>query len=183
MLFLGERMKLIKQWCTSIFIAVISVSTVSASDQPVAIDVLNSANIKNFAAHDNLVFSAAQPSKEQFKQLSDANIKHVINLTGANEQNWNEGELVSSLKMSYHTIPIAGDQDINADNAQQLINLLNQLKGEPVFVHCSSSNRVGSLMAISAHQQGADIESALKIGKKWGMTSSEPAVRKVISAQ
>ena len=72
-------MKLIKQLCTSVFIAAIAVSAVIAGEQPVAIDVVNNANIKNFAAHNNLVFSAAQPTDEQFKQLSQANVKHVIN--------------------------------------------------------------------------------------------------------
>ena len=174
-------MKLIKQLCTSVFIAAIAVSTVIASEQPVATDVVNNVSIKNFAAHNNLVFSAAQPTKEQFKQLSQANVKHVINLRAADEQDWDEGALVNSLGMSYHAIEIAGAKDVNTDNAKQLANLLEQLKGESVVVHCASSNRVGALMAISAHQQGTDIESAIEIGKQWGMASLEPVVRKVVN--
>ena len=174
-------MKLIKQLCTSVFIAAIAVSTVIASEQPVATDVVNNVSIKNFAAHNNLVFSAAQPTKEQFKQLSQANVKHVINLRAAGEQDWDEGALVNSLGMSYHAIEIAGAKDVNTDNAKQLANLLEQLKGESVVVHCASSNRVGALMAISAHQQGTDIESAIEIGKQWGMASLEPVVRKVVN--
>ena len=174
-------MKLIKQLCTSVFIAAIAVSTVIASEQPVATDVVNNVSIKNFAAHNNLVFSAAQPTKEQFKQLSQAKVKHVINLRAADEQDWDEGALVNSLGMSYHAIEIAGAKDVNTDNAKQLANLLEQLKGESVVVHCASSNRVGALMAISAHQQGTDIESAIEIGKQWGMASLEPVVRKVMS--
>ncbi len=174
-------MKLIKQLCTSVFIAAIAVSTVIASEQPVATDVVNNVSIKNFAAHNNLVFSAAQPTKEQFKQLSQAKVKHVINLRAAGEQDWDEGALVNSLGMSYHAIEIAGAKDVNTDNAKQLANLLEQLKGESVVVHCASSNRVGALMAISAHQQGTDIESAIEIGKQWGMASLEPVVRKVVN--
>ena len=174
-------MKLIKQLCTSVFIAAIAVSTVIASEQPVATDVINNVSIKNFAAHNNLVFSAAPPTKEQFKQLSQAKVKHVINLRAADEQDWDEGALVNSLGMSYHEIEIAGAKDVNTDNAKQLANLLEQLKGESVVVHCASSNRVGALMAISALQQGADIESAIETGKQWGMASLEPVVRKVMS--
>ncbi len=174
-------MKLIKQLCTSVFIAAIAVSTVIASEQPVATDVVNNVSIKNFAAHNNLIFSAAQPTKEQFKQLSQAKVKHVINLRAADEQDWDEGALVNSLGMSYHLIEIAGAKDVNTDNAKQLANLLEQLKGESVVVHCASSNRVGALMAISAHQQGTDIESAIEIGKQWGMASLEPVVRKVVN--
>ena len=174
-------MKLIKQLCTSVFIAAIAVSAVIAGEQPVAVDVVNNANIKNFAAHNNLVFSAAQPTDEQFKQLSQANVKHVINLRAADEQDWDEGALVNSLGMNYHAIEIAGAQDVNIDNAKRLASLLEELKGESVVVHCASSNRVGALMAISAHQQGADIESAIETGKQWGMASLEPVVRKVMS--
>ena len=179
-------MKLIKQLCASVFIAAIFASTVIASEKPVAIEVLNNVNIKNFAAHNthnNLVFSAAQPTDEQFKQLSQAKVKHVINLRAANEQDWDEEALVNSLGMNYHAIEIAGAQDVNIDNAKRLASLLEQLKGEPVVVHCASSNRVGALMAISAHQQGADIGSAIETGKQWGMTSLEPIVREVMSAQ
>lgn len=174
-------MKLIKQLCTSVFIVAIAVSTVIASEQAVATDVVNNVSIKNFAAHNNLVFSAAQPTKEQFKQLSQAKVKHVINLRAADEQDWDEGALVNSLGMSYHAIEIAGAKDVNTDNAKQLANLLEELKGESVVVHCASSNRVGALMAISAHQQGTDIESAIEIGKQWGMASLEPVVRKVVN--
>ncbi|NWL15528.1 hypothetical protein FHG08_07315 [Pseudoalteromonas sp. Scap03] len=174
-------MKLIKQLCTSVFIAAIAVSTVIASEQPVATDVVNNVSIKNFAAHNNLIFSAAQPTKEQFKQLSQAKVKHVINLRAADEQDWDEGALVNSLGMSYHLIEIAGAKDVNTDNAKQLANLLEQLKGESVVVHCASSNRVGALMAISAHQQGTDIKYAIEIGKQWGMASLEPVVRKVMN--
>ena len=174
-------MKLIKQLCASVFIVAIAASTVIASEKLVAIEVVNNANIKNFAAHNNLVFSAAQPTDEQFKQLSQAKVKHVINLRAANEQDWDEGALVNSLGMNYHAIEIAGAEDVNIDNAKRLASLLEQLKGESVIVHCASSNRVGALMAISAHQQGADIESAIETGKQWGMASLEPIVREVIS--
>ncbi|MBE0458321.1 hypothetical protein NDQ71_07685 [Pseudoalteromonas sp. KG3] len=174
-------MKLIKQLCASVFIAAIAASTVVASEKPVAIELVNNANIKNLAAHNNLVFSAAQPTDEQFKQLSHAKVKHVINLRAANEQDWDEGALVNSLGMNYHAIEIAGVQDVNIDNAKRLASLLKQLKGESVVVHCASSNRVGALMAISAHQQGADIESAIETGKQWGMASLEPIVREVMS--
>lgn len=175
-------MKLTQQLCASLFMATLAISPfVIAAEQPVAVEVVNNTNIKNLAAHNNLVFSAAQPSTEQFKQLSDAKVKHVINLRASDEQNWDEGALVNSLGMNYHAIPIAGAQDVNIDNAKQLASLLAQLKGESVVVHCASSNRVGALMAISAHQQGADIESAIKTGKQWGMASLEPVVRKVMN--
>lgn len=180
---LGDSMKLIKQLCASVVVAAVAVSAVVASEQPVAINVVTNANIKNFATHDNLVFSAAQPSDAQFKQLSQAKVKHVINLRAADEQDWDESTLVNALGMSYHSIPIAGEKDVNIDNAKQLADLLAKLNGEPVLVHCASSNRVGALMAISAHQQGADIESAIETGKQWGMASLESAVRKVMNVK
>jgi protein tyrosine phosphatase (PTP) superfamily phosphohydrolase (DUF442 family) len=174
-------MKLLKTLSTSLFIIALSGGYVTATEPLNNTEVVKKADIKNFAAHSNLVYSAAQPSKEQLKQLSKADVKHVINLRGANEQDWDEGEFVQALGMDYHALPISGAQDITVANARNLASLLKKLNGEPVLVHCASSNRVGALVAISAYEEGLSVDEALEKGRRWGMKSLESKVRDVIS--
>ena len=153
----------------------------SAEQQPIRPQVTALPQINNLAEHENLVFSAAQPTAEQLTLLSKSNIRHVVNLRSPDELSWDEGKLVKSLGMDYHAIPIRGVADITFENAQSLTRLLKSFEGEPVLVHCASSNSVGALMAISAYQQGDGLESAIVQGKRWGLKSLESVVRDVLS--
>jgi protein tyrosine phosphatase (PTP) superfamily phosphohydrolase (DUF442 family) len=175
-------MKLINQLCTGLFIVALSGGYFAvATEQPVNTEIIKKTDIQNLVEHSNHVYSAAQPSAEQIKQLSLAGVKHVINLRSSSEQTWDEGEFVRSLGMSYHALPIAGAKDVTVENARNLTNLLNEFEGESILVHCASSNRVGALIAISAHVQGLDLEAALDKGKRWGMKSLEPVVREMVN--
>ncbi|ATC85561.1 MULTISPECIES: fused DSP-PTPase phosphatase/NAD kinase-like protein [Pseudoalteromonas] len=175
-------MKLINQLCTGLFIVALSGGHFAvAAERAVNTEIIKKTDIENLVEHSNHVYSGAQPNAEQIKLLSQAGVKHVINLRAFSEQTWDEGELVRSLGMNYHTLPIAGAKDVTVENALNLTNLLNEFKGESILVHCASSNRVGALIAISAHEQGLDVEAALDKGKRWGMKSLEPVVREVIN--
>lgn len=175
-------MKLINQLCMGIFIVALSGGHFAvAAEQSDNIEIIRKAKIENLVEHSNHVYSAAQPSAEQIKLLSQAGIKHVINLRTSSEQMWDEGELVRSLGMNYHALPIAGAKDVTVENARNLTSLLNEFKGEAILVHCASSNRVGALMAISAHEQGSDTKAAIDKGKRWGMKSLGSVVREVIN--
>ncbi|MCB1596489.1 MAG: hypothetical protein KDI87_02140 [Gammaproteobacteria bacterium] len=46
------------------------------------------------------------------------------------------------------------------------------------MIHCTSSNRVGALIALrAATLQGMSGDAAVELGKTWGLGSLEPAVR------
>ena len=80
--------------------------------------------------------------------------------------------------MTYINLPVSGADDITNKNAQALETLLAELKGKQVLVHCSSSNRVGALSALSAYtKNGGDINASVEEGKKWGLTRLESLVR------
>ena len=70
---------------------------------------------------------------------------------------------------------------IQADNAKKLEDLMTSLDGQPLLVHCASSNRVGALRALTASAHGEALESAIATGKTWGLTGLEPAVRTKLS--
>lgn len=115
-------------------------------------------------------------------RLRAAGIKHVINLRTAQEsQGFDEGLIAAGLGIEYHSIPIAGAQSLTKDNARKLDELLDEAGDEPTLVHCASGNRVGALIAVrEAWVSGKPIEAAIAEGKRWGLTSLEDTVRKVL---
>lgn len=151
--------------------------TQSAADR----QTIEDAGVANLSVHDNNVYASAQPTPEQLQQLADAGVRHVINLRPESEQDWDEKSATEAAGMVYHAIPVAGRADLTLENAAALDNLLASLQGQPVLVHCASSNRVGGLRAITAlEKNGSSLEEALAEGRQWGLTGMEPTVREVL---
>jgi uncharacterized protein (TIGR01244 family) len=122
-----------------------------------------------------------QPSENDLVILSKSGVKTVINLRGDGEFNdFNEKEKVEALGMNYISIPIAGVSGINNENLKLFSKaIVNQ---EQVFVHCASGNRVGAMFALDAHfNHNNNLEEAITVGKKSGLTRLESTVRKVIN--
>jgi uncharacterized protein (TIGR01244 family) len=144
-------------------------------------DTQSFGEVTNLQAPVEEVFSSGQPTEAQFRRMAASGVKHVINLRPATEQpDFNEGELIRSLGMSYHNIPVSGAIDVTGENAATLDDLLNTLEG-PVLVHCASGNRVGALRAVTAAENGASVDQALTEGARWGLTGMTPAVREILS--
>lgn len=162
----------------------ISLFTVFAHGQQLDTAAIESAEIMNLHAPVENVYASGQPTEEQFQLLAKSGVKHIINLRPSSEQQWDEGAYVKSLGMEYHSIPIAGAADLTDENAKTLDQLLSNLEGQPLLVHCASSNRVGGLRAVTEnHQNGKSIDEALTEAHKWGLTGMEPAVRGVLSGK
>jgi len=158
--------------------AVFSLLASFAAAQHVDNAAIEDADILNLRSPQADVFASGQPTQEQLQLLAKSGVKHIINLRPSSEQDWDEGAYVKSLGMEYHNIPVAGAADVSSENAMQLNELLTSLNGQPLLVHCASSNRVGALRAlIEGETNGAGLESAIATGKSWGLTSLEPVVR------
>ncbi|MCB1670147.1 MAG: protein tyrosine phosphatase family protein [Gammaproteobacteria bacterium] len=170
---------------TQILIAA-SLLTLAACNQSPELDsdILAQADILNLLAPEPNIMSSGQPSQEQFQVLADSGVKHIINLRPPVEMDFDEGALVESLGMQYHSIPVAVTAGITRENAQSLYDLLEDLSGEPVVIHCASGQRVGALIALSAQQnQGMDAEAAMEEGRRWGLSSPRltPVVRTLLA--
>ena len=143
-------------------------------------EALEAAGIANFNAPEEMVFASGQPTQEQIQTLAEVGIRHVISLRPDEEIDWDESGLVNSAGMEFHSIPVAGADGVTTENARSLAQLLAQLDGQPVLVHCGSSNRVGALRAVTARDGGASLEDALAEGRRWGMTRMEETVRGIL---
>ena len=144
-----------------------------ASTDSLDMAALEQAEISNFRAPAARVLSSGQPTASQLNIASRAGVKHVISLrTAGEDMDFDEATVVESLGMDFHSIPIAvGEGGINTANAASLQELLAAFDGEPVLIHCATGNRVGALMAVSSHSEGASVEAAISEGARWGMTS------------
>lgn len=115
-------------------------------------------------------------------RLRAAGVKHVINLrTEQESQGLDEASIAAGLGIDYHSIPIQGAQALTTENARKLDAALAEAGDELTLVHCASGNRVGALIAVrEAWIRGQSIEDAIAAGKRWGLTSLEPSVRKLL---
>lgn len=126
------------------------------------------------------VTPAGQPDVSALKVFADNGYEAVIDLrTPPEDRGFDEPAVVEELGMRYVSLPIGSD-GITYQSAAALDELLAGFEG-PVLLHCGSSNRVGALLALRASAKGMDDEAALELGKRAGLSSLEPAVRKALA--
>lgn len=134
--------------------------------------------------HDALVgiTTAGQPSAAGLSALAAAGYKSVIDLRAANEdRGLDEKKTVEELGMRYTNLPVSGADDITFKNADELDKLLAAAP-KPVLLHCSTSNRVGALLALRAQRKGAERDKALDLGVASGLGSLKAVVEKKLGA-
>ena len=141
---------------------------------------IDAAEITNLTAPEIDKLASGQPSQEQLRVLAASGVKHIIDLRVPSERDWDEGALVRSLGMEYHSIPVAGAAGVTSSNAASLNLILAQIGSEPVLMHCASGNRVGALVAKSERDGGASVDAAIAEGRRWGLNQMEPRLREVI---
>jgi uncharacterized protein (TIGR01244 family) len=121
--------------------------------------------------------TSGQPTLEQLDTLAAQGIHTVIDLRSADEdRGYDEAAELKSRGIAYHSLPINGKDDLNADNAAALKHLLDA-SGDGVLIHCHTGNRAGALLALeAAKEEGLAPEKAVELGKSAGMTSLAPVV-------
>jgi uncharacterized protein (TIGR01244 family) len=124
------------------------------------------------------LLTGGQPAPADWAELKAQGVTTIINLRPSAEMaGRNEAAEVGATGMAYIELPVAGAEDIDADNARRLWSLL-KASPAPVFVHCASGNRVGALLALGAAQSGAmGADAALEFGRSAGLRGLEPVVR------
>ncbi len=127
---------------------------------------------KNPRFPDERLITAGQPSEKDFAALKKAGVTRVVNLRPDSEkQRFSGSALAKQHGLEYVHIPVNGVRGITKDNAKILHDALSKGEGR-VFVHCSSGNRVGALLALRKfYFEGNSAIDAFEYGKKSGLTS------------
>ncbi|MBL1260090.1 MAG: hypothetical protein COB33_006110 [Thiotrichaceae bacterium] len=128
-------------------------------------------------------YGAGQPEATAFSTIAKAGIKHVINLRPpAETPDFNEAAIVTEAGMAYYNIPISGSDDLTRANIMLVDKVLREIGDESALLHCSSSNRVGAVMALKAvWLEGASVDEGIAIGQQWGLTKLQPVVERLLT--
>jgi len=139
--------------------------------------------ITNISHPEKNSYGAGQPEATAFATIAKSGVKHVINLRPPAETPiFNEAAIVTKAGMAYYNIPISSSDDLTRDNVMLVDKVLRSIGDETVLIHCSSSNRVGALMALKASWlEGASTEEAIAIGNRWGLIKLQPVVEKLLA--
>lgn len=138
--------------------------------------------LENAAEPISGVLTAAQPRRVQLEEIVDLGYRHVISLRPADEEGagWEELSLRGE-EAEFTRIPVAGAAGLTRENVDALDRALEAAAGDPTLLYCSTSNRVGALLALRAYWlEGASPDEALALGQRAGLAGLEPAVRELL---
>lgn len=161
-------------------IAVVSGCMSQASQPNIAAELKAIPNIHHPVANH---YTSGQPDLSDLQRLKQAGVTTVVNLlTDADMGGDYEAQWAAQLDLNYHRVPVGGGQDLTRANVAALDQIINQNSDEILLLHCSSSNRVGAMMALrAAWHQGASIEAAIQTGKDYGLNDLQPKVEELLS--
>lgn len=117
------------------------------------------------------VYFAGQPGPEDLKALKEKGVKHVINLRAPEEMKFDEKAEIEKLGLTYLQVPVAPSGPPSPEEFEKIATTLDKAgKGEPVLLHCASSNRVGLVWGLyRARRHGLSLDDALAEGKAAGL--------------
>jgi protein tyrosine phosphatase (PTP) superfamily phosphohydrolase (DUF442 family) len=117
--------------------------------------------------------AGGQPTDDGFRALAEKGYQAVINLR-LDTENYDaagEGKLVSSLGLKYFKIPVAG-RSPSEEQALQFLKIMDDLKGQKVFIHCAIGVRAGAFVLMDlVLKEGMDQSKAEEIAARVGLTS------------
>ncbi|MGE0452746.1 MAG: protein tyrosine phosphatase family protein [Vicinamibacteria bacterium] len=125
--------------------------------------------------------TGAQPTPETLARLKELGFRTVINIRAADEPGvLAEADIVRSQGLAYHLIPVT-PSSFGALQVDAIAKILDDPKAAPVLFHCSSSNRVGGVLAVLEVRRGRSCEQAEAVGRSLGLKSPDmvQAVRRV----
>jgi uncharacterized protein (TIGR01244 family) len=118
-----------------------------------------------------------QPTPEALARLGEWGFRTVINLRPSSEPGVAaEEEALRAAGVRYVSIPVTAE-NLDWEAAQRLEAALAESAAEPTLLHCSSSNRVGGLMALIEARRGADAATALERGRRLGLQPGKATER------
>jgi protein tyrosine phosphatase (PTP) superfamily phosphohydrolase (DUF442 family) len=121
--------------------------------------------IRNYIQVSDRIASSGQPEDHQFKDIADAGYKVVINLAMPNSESAipEEGNIVTSLKMTYVHIPVPFDAP-DIVHLRDFIKVMHALSHQKVWIHCVANYRVSAfLYQYFRLVHGAQPEEARKV--------------------
>lgn len=105
--------------------------------------------IYHFEKVSDTLSCAGQPTEEQFRELVSGNFDVIINL-GLLDTKYalpNEEDLVDSLGMDYHHIPVIFE-DPQINELKQFMSCMDKNANRKVLVHCAANYRASAFVGL-----------------------------------
>jgi len=107
-----------------------------------------SSGIKNFFRVNEQICTGGQPTMEELEKLKAQGVKAIINLRMPSEYNSEEeAAKAKALGLRYFHIPFSND-DPKDEAVDQFLKVMADKANLPVFIHCTTANRVGAFWLI-----------------------------------
>jgi len=117
----------------------------TAADQA---EVQDATSIKNFFRVNEQVCTGGQPTMEELEKLKAEGVKAIINLRMPSEYNSEEeAAKAKALGLRYFHIPF-NNNDPKDEAVDQFLKVMADKQNLPVFIHCTTANRVGGFWMI-----------------------------------
>jgi protein tyrosine phosphatase (PTP) superfamily phosphohydrolase (DUF442 family) len=103
--------------------------------------------IRNYVRLTEEIGTSGQPEEHQFSGIAAAGYEFVVNLAmpDSDDAIANEGNLVTSLGMTYVHIPVPFDNP-TVEQLRAFIRTMDAFEGSKVWVHCIMNYRVSAFM-------------------------------------
>ncbi|MBI3946075.1 MAG: protein tyrosine phosphatase family protein [Armatimonadetes bacterium] len=110
-----------------------------------------STDIYNYVKVNDALITGGQPTAEQIRSLAEEGFSTVINLDTADSARAlaGEAELVRSLGMTYHHIPVDWRNPTEADFAA-FARVMSDLPAGKTLIHCAANFRVTAFYSLYA---------------------------------
>ncbi len=105
-------------------------------------------SIKNFLRINSEICTGGQPTMEDLVRMKAESVRAILNLRRPSEYNSEEEALkAKDLGLRYFNIPVNGVEPKD-EQAGEFLKLMADPLNRPVFIHCTTANRVGAFWMI-----------------------------------
>lgn len=116
------------------------------------------------------ITSSGQPTSDQFAQIAESGHEVVINLAMPEHENSisNEGEIVTSLGMSYIHLPVPFDAPTE-EHYRMFCGYMDALESNRVWVHCIVNARVSAFLFryLQSHRGYSEAQATTPVLRAW----------------
>ena len=155
---------------TSGALGIILAATVTAQTPVASTPSEDFSNITNFLRVEGQFCTGGQPSMENLQKMKAQGVRSVLNLRLASEYNFEEeAGTAKKLDLRYFHIPV-DKNNLNDEQVQKFLAVTGDPQNRPMFIHCTSANRVGTFWMIRrALVDNWKLEDAEAEARKIGM--------------
>lgn len=124
------------------------------------------------------LYFSAQPGPQELVDAKAAGVELVINLREESELTGDEAEQAREAGLEYYNVPFQRKGALQSEALAQVEQILQANAGRKTLLHCRSGSRAG--LFLSTHlisQHNVDVEQAIQIGEKAGMTVGQQKIR------